>query len=528
MTENFGTVYVPWFWKALPAFNSDPVIMQVATTIASECLLKLVQQSSDLLVLEDVSFEPSSYRTWARLLEGIASSDYWRTIKPEQVALDNLTVPTRFYDPVDGGILSDIKHSNNQCGEGALYKKGPRSSSVDTQPGRQKNSDEKVRGFEDPLKLKKENIKVEKNDSHPKQRSTSSVSTIDLSESSSDDASSSEDTTARDDHRSRSSQMAFYPRKEVVTPEMFEMNGWQTLKQFFQSYERYFDAKYVGTSRDSTRHLREFLPSPMREYYEALGGPKMKYEKIKAQLQSWYRRQERHGSRHWRNKLNEASMKPGEPLKVYALRLHEMSRKAYPNDDSLRTRELRHKFLESVPSDFARYVQLTQDAAKAAGQRSKLDWKTLLRLSEKEDERQRKTSSKSKSVPSDPQVWYSRPDTKAAHESCETGCSCSSQRVCASSQSPARNQMSPRQQTRTFTRSRNSHRDPAAKKQPCNWCGRLGHGENSCWERQGFCTRCGANDHQSEECPRKQQSQSKEKPVCPICRGPHLGRDCLN
>ena len=71
-------------------------------------------------------------------------------------------------------------------------------------------------------------------------------------------------------------------------------------------------------------------------------------------------------------------MKSEEPLKVYALRLHELARKAYPHSEMKRVRELRHHFLETVPADFADHVQITQDATEAAGKSRKLNWTCVL------------------------------------------------------------------------------------------------------------------------------------------------------
>ena len=152
----------------------------------------------------------------------------------------------------------------------------------------------------------------------------------------------------------------------------------------------------------------------MKEFHDVLGGPRLKYRAMKNELLIWYKSQERHGSRYWKTQLMEATMKSEEPLKVYALRLQELARKAYPHSEMERVRELRHHFLETVPADFARQVQITQDAAKATGKSRKLNWTCILRLSEKEDERKKKLRRQPEPSQQN-RVWFSRPETMNQH-----------------------------------------------------------------------------------------------------------------
>ena len=59
----------------------------------------------------------------------------------------------------------------------------------------------------------------------------------------------------------------------------------------------------------------------------------------------------------------------------------------------------------------------------------------------------------------------------------------------------------------------------------CNWCGRPGHMERSCWVKHGDCAVCGSKDHSREQCPRSSPS-AEFTPTCSNCGGAHFGKDC--
>jgi len=145
------------------------------------------------------------------------------------------------------------------------------------------------------------------------------------------------------------------------------MDGWPSLKQYLQNYERYFSAKFDGNSFDCTQELANFLPTELLNFYQAIGGHRLPYEDMKCELLSWYRTQRAKGSRQWREKLRKITMKPQESLKLYALRVRELGHKAYPHDVRECIREIRHRFLQTVPRDFLRLVEFTEGATLVSG-----------------------------------------------------------------------------------------------------------------------------------------------------------------
>lgn len=520
--------------KLIPPVWATDVQRKLGSNEALSTLRKLVQKSPEVLTLGNAisNSKQHSYRAWADLLDGLGSSDYWSKEPASRLSMRYLTVPERFLgNPVAQEEINE-KLPKEDPGEGCSHAVQPALSDVKL---------EKI--IRSPSSSNMKTVYQQRTITPI--RDTICISDSSLEESG-DELSIAEEPTRSGGHHS--------VRKEIARPPMFEMNGWQPLSQFLQAFERYFNAKYVGNERDCTMHLAEFLPDKMREYYHILGGGKLKFSKMKQELLSWYRTQERLGARHWRAKLMSETMNEEESLKVYALRLKDIATKAYPNDEANRIRELRHRYLETVPADFARHLQITQDASRVAGYGSKLGWTDILRLAEKEDERQRKRNQAvvkpKEKVPS--KIWFNRDETKALHGG--AGESLASCNVCHPSpaaethladsqvntreQTPGNSSQQDRghqsQRTRVFSgrggRSQRSSQQTESQRGrnfiPCNWCGRSGHKEDNCWERQGKCTGCGEAGHSINDCTRHKERYPGGDPVCPICRGAHLGKAC--
>lgn len=152
---------------------------------------------------------------------------------------------------------------------------------------------------------------------------------------------------------------------------------------------------------------------------------------MKAELLVWCREQTISGARHWRDQIRNASMKNGESLRLYGLRLSELAQRAYPNDDTECIRELRHYFLSTVLRDFARQVDLTEGTALVAGTGRKLSSAAIMRLADREDERARRTRSDVHVDSHDPPIaWFNREETKHIYHTTSHTSSYSSQSVC--------------------------------------------------------------------------------------------------
>ena len=547
---------IDWLRQVVvPKWRAEKISMDILSREADRVLMLLLQQSDEIFKSKNDNGISWSFKKWAQLLEAIATSHYWLEVSLSAISIEYLTVPTDVCgDPVEKvnpvafeNRNSDIFHTRK-----AIKNEERIGDDAEEHPGRL------------PMKWKRASRKRAKE-----------IELICLSESTSDSHDSEVSFPAYRRRASSSRVMHRHQRcssiqREVIKPLTFVMNGWQSLRQYFQKYERYFYSKFEGNTYDCTQELANFLPLELREVYDAIGAHRLPYEEMKEELISWYRTQRTSGTRHWRDKLRETRMNPRESLKLYALRLRELGQKAYPHDDRECVKEIRHRFMETVPQDFAKQVRFTEGASLVNGQGQKLSWAAIMRLADKEDERTRKSKSEDTDLRgSSADVWFNRKETQEVYETYtapQGGCCripgvCGHNAVCSApaareepgamrlvstsvglerplgssmTDRPIQREMefqdsrSSQRTSATFGSSRNPRRDaqPAAT-DVCNWCGKVGHLVEGCWEKLEVCTGCGGSDHTWPQCNRNRRRRPADfRPMCPVCRGPHFGKDC--
>jgi hypothetical protein len=91
--------------------------------------------------------------------------------------------------------------------------------------------------------------------------------------------------------------------RKVVTPPKFSTNGKVNLKEFFTTFENYFEKKFSGTTYDQTQKLADFLDGDLLTVYHVRGGRKLKYSEMKRQLLDYHRSHRVGGKRYWRQEL---------------------------------------------------------------------------------------------------------------------------------------------------------------------------------------------------------------------------------
>ena len=322
-----------------------------------------------------------------------------------------------------------------------------------------------------------------------------------------------------------------FPR-DVVAPVLFEGLDGTSLKRFFSDFERYFKEKYNGTDRQCSQLLAEFLSGPARQAYDALGGPTAKYSQIKPKLLKWYK-SERVSQRHSaEEEFYRASMEDTESLTIYALRLERLAGIAFPDTRREQERQLCRKFWRTAPSQFTELMVGSERSLALTGKRT-LRWKDMKRLAEVEDRHARRMKTEPGVQFQKPRVWFSssrNPQPLLQHA------------VDFGQQSDGFKGKPPGQRNVRFKEStpasgapqgiswrrRDSSRggrgeSRGERRSMCNWCGKAGHLEERCWEKKGLCVVCGSEDHAEEGCPR---SHFRFSPICSICKGDHLGRNC--
>jgi hypothetical protein len=528
----------------IPAWNGiSSANMELHLIIVEEHLVALLNRSESNFDLKSVSARLWTYKEWAQLLDRLASNNYWLSISPSDISIQQLTVSHQRKDPVE---KCKIEPTNAKVGNSVNFS--PPCSPSD------RLSDGHKRKVRRSYK-KNDGVRPREQPAYSSRLSgrSSRIEEVYLSDSTSANDSESNATSddARRHYRKSNGHSRSYSRpKEVVKPMNFEMNGNQSLKQFFVSFERYFEAKFDGDSRDRTQELRDFLPAEMRNFYEVLGGRRLKYHDMKEELTRWHKSQRVGGTQYWREQLKEAKMNPSDTLRLFGTRLREMGHKAYPHSSRECLKEMRRVFLREVPRNFARRILENEDTVGVIEGRDKLTWAEMMQLAEREDRRQKVHKKEREDLgEGENRVWFSRGVTASIREDepkqlpFVKSSPPKMQRTPFVKSSPPVKQQAPfvkgsppRMQRAGFSGHppRSFSRQPSnflPKKSPgaecCNWCGLPGHQETNCWRRMGACIICGDPSHDRLECPMFiQRTPSSFSPVCPLCRGNHLGKNC--
>ena len=300
--------------------------------------LDLIQKDSKatfVIVGMDDDFPQFSYSVWRHALDKIMKSNYW--VFP--ISDENGETQEEVF-----GQSAPIYSLRKGKGQVKLEKRlsQQRKSNYTKQDGSSSSESERRR------KTFRKKI----------QPPVKKFETLEISDSSSTDSAviSSSDSSCDDfvGSRSRSS-------REVVQPEIFNGDGRESLRQFLETYERYFRHKFDGTQRDCTRELGRFLTGEVREAFDSLGGAQRKYIYMKEALLDWYKTQKVGRTHRYRLELRQMSMKQEETLKLYCVRLLDVGQKAYPNDDRECLKQLRRRLVKTAPKSFVDTIEKRED-----------------------------------------------------------------------------------------------------------------------------------------------------------------------
>lgn len=328
-------------------------------------------------------------------------------------------------------------------------------------------------------------------------------------------------------------------RKEVVPPSTFDLEQGVSFKKFLRSYERYFDAKYSGDDRDRSRCLVKFLGPKMKHLFEAVGGHQGKYSNVKRQLIDMVSSQGVSNKEAKYMEFCSAKMQPLETLSMFCVRLEHLAKVVFSDMDE-RERQLCRKLRECAPTSFESSLQGARGTLSMLDQ--KMSWQFMKKLAKSTDQTTREMVSDfgGKAVDcyaAEPSTWRSRGGPQKGNR----GFSPQRPAPVQDGASGGRFQF----QRREFRPNRGNFSSPTGNKSSkiqkspeprsqkrfpvpptCDWCGRRGHREETCWLKQGPCNSCGALGHKMEACPKS--NQTGVTPVCSLCSGRHYGMTCPN
>ena len=436
-------------------FHKNTPRMKVAL---DHCRL-LLDQSPEMFTLTSDDGSNLTYAEWRAHLELLSKDRYWREVPPGERC-------GHLFNKEDYEATASVR----DVPDTESYVKR-----IDCKTNLKGNNPNKQRASK-----KIEEIAVSSG-------SSASDEGTESSRSSSTNSSSSSSSYGRSRRRKRN------PKRSVVTPAIFEMDGRTTLADFLEVFEEYFKKKYAGNSYDQTQVLSEFLRGELLKIYEIRGGRRLKYRRMKEELLRYYKDQKIGSKTYWRKQLSQLVPESDEAYDLYGMRLAEAAKLAYPNDKKESASQLRKSFIKCLPPYIATKIMDAERASNAAtGSHKYLPFTSVMRMAKDLQNSGVKprtvmwtsSSNSQQNLNRDKQV-NSRTYTSRKHQ-----------------QSPPHSpRRAPSTQNRPFTNG-------------CAYCHRPNHSAANCWRAAKLCLICGGN-HRIENCDKydpnfQSRSQSRQ------------------
>lgn len=474
-----------------PRWRQGGLLSSAAINVGAVQHLHLLVTRSDnkfITNLEDVE-GALKYSDWFRILEQIADDPYWGTIQPNQRCCHIL--------PADTDAIPTSHSGHSSSTSSATWNRKETKAKSELLPARQ-----------------------QKHKVHHKQmkKTASSKRIEEIIISSSGESDSSKETGAESDsegavtRRSRLSRRQLREKRDVVTPPVYVMDGKVSLKNYLTTFEEFFHKKYDGNNYDKTQTLSTFLTGELLDIFEAKGGRKLAYPRMKEELLAYYKKQRIGGRSYWRNKLDTSAPEPMESLSVYGAKLVEIAELAYPGDRKESALQVRKQFLKSIPSQIAEEITHSELIGKlSGGKRTHMTFADMVEYAQKVQKSSKNTRHlmmvSSPAVSAIGNTWHS----SVPQSSCPT-CGIDNTQRLSIAEAPTRG-------TRSASASRVFSNTSNASPVTCGYCKRLYHTTRECWRAAKLCLICG-NAHNLTDCPRynpqhkaPSQSQPQTRPL---------------
>jgi hypothetical protein len=294
--------------------------------------------------------------------------------------------------------------------------------------------------------------------------------------------------------------------RSVPAPEPYNRASGHSFRSFLFSFEEYCRHSFRGSDKAWVAELGRYLVGDMHGAFVAHRAPSDSYGDIKAKMLRWYEESKSRREAGSRAMFGQASKRGDESVRLYAARLENLFRLAYPKKQVDNSQTLQEKFLSSIPRRFRKQIKSSISLAKVV-EGTKLKWTQIVKLvggleeafttDDSADDVQSSWSVMQSGVRS---LYLTKTD---AATQCQAGTSgivsFSGSRGRSSSVPSLRSQRSP-----FYGRSVNFDERERSLAVTCHHCNKLGHVRRDCRRRLGLCLVCGSPDHRVARCPCRQ------------------------
>ena len=322
-----------------------------------------------------------------------------------------------------------------------------------------------------------------------------------------------------------------YPR-----PDPFDSSSGASFEQFLLEFEEYCGHTFRGSPDRWIGELGRFLKGEMQEVFLMQKIPGDSYQSVKAKLLKWLKDSRETYEHDAKLRFKMAQWRPTESMRLYASRVEQLFRIAYPSKPVESSKTLRNKYFDTVPEEFRTHLESCRLYSYTIAEKE-LTWTNILVLASRYDMQH----TPKKIVEPDNSVWLgvSSQEEKIPHaySSVTPYVEEPVNYIWQAASRPGSRGAVPVTLSRPTTRShpicpRESgtlHSDSKAdigiievgarggflqerveypsNSSACNFCGRAGHFSDICRRRLGTCLICGDGTHQIANCPQRRRAR---------------------
>ena len=289
--------------------------------------------------------------------------------------------------------------------------------------------------------------------------------------------------------------------RRVPAPEPYDRSSGQSFSAFLVLFEDYCRHSFKGSESLWVAELGRFLTGDMYRAFNAHKSPDDSYLVVKTKLLKWYSESKSRREAGSKAMFTRASMRVDESVRLYAARLENLFRSAFPGGKVESSKTLLEKFLKSIPRKYRKQIKSALSWGEAFSGKS-LGWSQVVKLvggleealaSDKSSDDEESAFEVMRSV--------ARPISVNKREA-STQCNSAGEVLMPQTHSEQQQVLSREQSGSRFQPVGFGERERQLTA-VCHFCGKLGHMQRDCRRKHGLCLVCGSRDHQVAECPRR-------------------------
>lgn len=345
-------------------------------------------------------------------------------------------------------------------------------------------------------------------------------------------------------------QLLSRPRQvKAVPPQKFHPDRDQDLDMFFKEFEEYCRILYPNQPQDWVRLLGNFLEGSYLDLYLQVRKSNTTYEMMKYQFTIWYQQEAQIRKEKAVKNFMLIQMSTTESVRVFAYRLLDLARKAYPGltDSQLMEHEtVRITFLNALPSQVRTQMEsFLYNKEYSDGRR--VHFNQLVSWADRHYHDLRvagqlpvapETAGISLVTATDatpPQktwadVVQQYKPINATPASPKSNQQQQSKKK-TTNQQRRRNQSNSSQNSPKRTSQNNRSRNYDTKSNVyCSFCDKTNHSLDKCYVFNNICSNCKQKGHMSYSCTRERNNNGEQSKVtCPVCKQKgHSGKNCAD